>query len=61
MLKKTVKETINEYDEQGNLVKQIIKETDEYDGIYDTITTTNPLQYPNITWANQTSTIRSDG
>ena len=54
MLVKSVKETINEYNEQGALVKQTITETDEYDNSMIQVdapyTQTNPWSptQPNI-------------
>lgn len=60
MLKKTIKETVNEYNEQGALVKQTITETSEYDGVYDT--TIGTWREPTITWASsQTSAIKENG
>lgn len=46
MVKRTIKETVNEYDSDGKLIKQTITETTEDD---DTIYYPSyPIQYPTV-------------
>lgn len=46
MIKRTIKETVSEYDSDGKLIKQTITETTEDD---DTIYYSSyPIQYPTI-------------
>jgi len=56
MVKRTIKETVREYDDSGNLLKETITETKEDDDtIYFPMYTTTPV--PNPWWANPSCTI----
>ena len=55
MTKKTVVETVYEYNSEGKMVKKTMTETVEYDSPYFQLPDTNPYTPPTVVpyWANQ--------
>ena len=63
MIKRTIKETVNEYDKDGNLVKQTVTETTEDDDTQYWPCNPTPLTTPYTTtplWGEVTCTTASN-